>query len=63
LNCVFGGSDPTLYPDLEGVRDYVLSIHADADFRVIPGAGHWVQFEASEAFNTILPELIAGKSA
>jgi 2-hydroxy-6-oxonona-2,4-dienedioate hydrolase len=62
LNCVFGGSDPTLYPDLEGVRDYVLSIHEGTDFRVIQGAGHWVQFEASEAFNRILPELIAGKN-
>jgi 2-hydroxy-6-oxonona-2,4-dienedioate hydrolase len=60
LNCVFGDRDATLHPDLAGVRDYVETIHPEVDFRVIPQAGHWVQFEASEAFNAIVPDLIAG---
>lgn len=61
LNCVFGDRDVTLHPDLAGIRDYVHEIHPSADFQVIPGAGHWVQFEASDAFNALLPSLITGE--
>jgi pimeloyl-ACP methyl ester carboxylesterase len=28
-------------------------------FRVIPGAGHWVSYEAAAAFDTVLTELLA----
>jgi 2-hydroxy-6-oxonona-2,4-dienedioate hydrolase len=58
LNCIFGECDVTLHPDLAGVRDYVQRIHPDVDFRVIPNAGHWVQFEAPEAFNTALRDVL-----
>jgi pimeloyl-ACP methyl ester carboxylesterase len=33
------------------------SIQPGARFEVIPGAGHWVQFEAAERFNPLLAEL------
>lgn len=59
LNCIFGEHDVTLHPDLGGVRDYVESIHPGGDFRTISGAGHWVQFEASEAFNAMLADIVA----
>ena len=58
LNCVFGDSDVTLEPDLEGVRAYVEEVHPGVDFRVIPAVGHWVQFEAPEAFNRTLLRLL-----
>ncbi len=58
LNCIFGECDVTLHPDLAGVRDYVREIHPDVDFRVIPNAGHWVQFEAAGAFNAVLPDVL-----
>lgn len=54
LNCIFGDKDTTLYPDLAGICDYVEEIHPAAPIRVIPNAGHWVQFEAWETVNAML---------
>jgi 2-hydroxy-6-oxonona-2,4-dienedioate hydrolase len=61
LNCIFGEKDVTLHPDLAGVRDYAEQVHPGVDFRVVPDAGHWVQFEASEQFNTVLSDVLAGR--
>lgn len=58
LNCIFGENDVTLKPDLAGVRAYIEEIHPGARFHVVPGAGHWVQFEAPDAFNALLPRLL-----
>lgn len=60
LNCVFGDADVTLHPDLAGIRAFVQEIHPGAAFHVIPDSGHWVQYEAAGAFNTLLPALLAG---
>ncbi len=54
LNFIFGECDPTLAPDLAGVQTHVESTHPDAGFHMVPGAGHWVQYEAPEAFNRLL---------
>jgi 2-hydroxy-6-oxonona-2,4-dienedioate hydrolase len=59
LNCIFGDGDVTLHPDLDGIRAYVEDIHPNAAFQVIPGAGHWVQFEKPDAFNASLLEVLA----
>ena len=58
LGCIFGSRDATLQPDLAGVCDFVEKIHPGAAIHVVPGAGHWVQFEAADAVNALLPELI-----
>ncbi len=58
LNCVFGDADVTLDPDLDGIRSYIEGIHPGAPFHVIPGAGHWVQFESAARVNELLPTLI-----
>ena len=58
LNGIFGDKDTTLYPDLSGIRDYVEEIHPGAPIHVIPNAGHWVQFEAWEAVNKLLPDVL-----
>ena len=58
LNCVFGDADVTLDPDLDGIRAYIKEIHPDAPFHVIPGAGHWVQFESAARVNELLPNLL-----
>ncbi|MBM85628.1 MAG: hypothetical protein CMM47_06365 [Rhodospirillaceae bacterium] len=58
LNCVFGDRDVTLDPDLKGVRAYVEEVHPGVNFRIIPAAGHWVQFEASGPFNETLLHLL-----
>ena len=35
----------------------------DADVRMIPGAGHWVAYEAPEAVNAMLLEMLAQNAA
>lgn len=59
LACIFGESDVTLHPDLAAVRTHVAQSHPGAAFHVIPNAGHWVQYEAADAFNAILLEVLA----
>lgn len=56
---IWGEHDVTAVPWLEERRALLLALHPETDFRVIPGAGHWVQYEASEAFNRTLMELLA----
>ena len=58
LNCIFGDADVTLDPDLATVRAYVEDLHPNVAFHVLPDVGHWAQYEASEAVNALLPELI-----
>jgi 2-hydroxy-6-oxonona-2,4-dienedioate hydrolase len=60
LACIFGEADVTLKPDLAGVRAYVEEIHPGAPFHVVPGVGHWVQYEAADAFNALLPQVLNG---
>jgi pimeloyl-ACP methyl ester carboxylesterase len=59
LACIFGESDVTLHPDLAAVRTHVVQTHPGAAFHVIPNAGHWVQYESAEIFNSILLEVLA----
>lgn len=59
LACIFGESDVTLHPDLAAVRSHVAQTHPGSAFHVIPDAGHWVQYEAADAFNSILLEVLA----
>ncbi len=58
LGCIFGERDVTLDPDLETNRAYVEKVHPGADFHVVPNAGHWVQFEAPDAVNALLWEMV-----
>lgn len=38
------------------------ALHLDADIRTIPGAGHWMQYEAAERFNEVLTEMLEAPS-
>lgn len=58
LACIFGEADVTLKPDLAGVRAFVEEVQPGAEFHVVPGAGHWVQYEAADAFNDLLPRVL-----
>jgi len=58
LNCIFGDADVTLDPDLASVRAYVEDIHPGVAFHVLPNIGHWAQYEAADAVNTLVPTLI-----
>lgn len=60
LNFFFGDGDVTPDPGLDAIRDYVETHHAGAGFHVIPGAGHWVQYEAADRFNPLLRNWLEG---
>jgi 2-hydroxy-6-oxonona-2,4-dienedioate hydrolase len=63
LNCIFGDSDVTLYPDLAGIRAHMEQTCPDSAFHVIPNSGHWVQYESPEAFNARLMKVLATEEA
>ena len=48
-----GERDITAYPWVDERRDLLRQIQPDAFFAVVPGAGHWVMYEAAEAFNRV----------
>ncbi len=57
LDGIWGERDATAHPHLDDRARALRSIQPGARFEVIPGAGHWVQFEAAERFNPLLAEL------
>ena len=56
LDGIWGERDATAYPQVDERRRLLQSIQPSARFTVVPGAGHWVQFEAADAFNRIITE-------
>lgn len=56
LDGIWGGRDATAYPHLDERARTLRSVQPAARFAVVPGAGHWVQYEAAERFNELLAE-------
>ena len=56
LSGIWGARDATAYPNVEERARILRSIQPAARFATVPGAGHWVQFEAAEQFNPLLAE-------
>ena len=56
---IWGEHDVTATPDLAARRAQVLTAGEGARFEVVPGAGHWVQYEAPEAFAAALRRALA----
>ena len=50
---IWGALDPIIGPHREARRAALLALRPDAQICFIEDAGHWVQYEAPEAFNTI----------
>lgn len=59
LNGIWGEHDVTGSPGMHHQRELLASLHEGLDFRVIADAGHWVQYEAHEAFNDVLRQMLA----
>ena len=59
LGGIWGERDVTAYPWVDDRRDLLRRIQPDAFFAVIPGAGHWVMYEAADAFNQALLDRLA----
>lgn len=60
LDGIWGERDATAYPNLDQRARMLRSVQPAARFAVVPGAGHWVQYEAADRFNAILAEFAAG---
>jgi 2-hydroxy-6-oxonona-2,4-dienedioate hydrolase len=57
LDGIWGERDATAYPHLHERARVLRSFHPGARFEVIAGAGHWVQYEAADRFNSLLAEI------
>lgn len=58
LTAVWGDGDITSFPSIEARMESLRSTRPDAALRVIKGAGHWVAYEAAEAFNALALEIL-----
>lgn len=58
VKSIWGARDIIAHPSLEAVRAILSRHHPELDFRVIPKAGHWVMYEAGEAFATELIDIL-----
>lgn len=58
LGGIWGEFDSTTYPYLQERIDLFRDVQPDFEMNVIPGAGHWVAYEAADAFNTRLIEVL-----
>jgi 2-hydroxy-6-oxonona-2,4-dienedioate hydrolase len=56
LDGIWGERDATAYPHVEERKRLLQSVQPQARFTVVPGAGHWVQFEAPDEFNRLITE-------
>jgi pimeloyl-ACP methyl ester carboxylesterase len=56
LDGIWGERDATAYPHVDERARILRGFQPRARFAVVPGAGHWVQFEAAEAFNPLIAE-------
>ncbi|HEX3883653.1 MAG TPA: alpha/beta hydrolase [Stellaceae bacterium] len=59
LDGIWGERDATAYPHVEERRRILRETQPAARFTVVPGAGHWVQFEAADRFNEVIAEYAA----
>jgi 2-hydroxy-6-oxonona-2,4-dienedioate hydrolase len=56
LDGIWGERDATAYPHVEERKRILQGVQPGARFSVVPGAGHWVQFEAPDEFNRLITE-------
>jgi pimeloyl-ACP methyl ester carboxylesterase len=57
LSGIWGGRDAGAYPYLDERKRVLDEIQPDLRFEIIPGAGHWVAYEAADRFNPLLAEI------
>ena len=59
IDGIWGERDATAYPHLDDRTRALRKIQPGARFEVIQGAGHWVQYEAADRFNSLLADIVA----
>ena len=63
IDGIWGERDATAYPHLDDRARTLRNVQPDARFEIIPGAGHWVQYEAADKFNQLLADIAGRDSA
>lgn len=58
LKAIWGGRDIVAYPDVNSCLNALRLHHPELQHRVIEQAGHWVMYEAADAFNAALKDLL-----
>ncbi len=58
LSGIWGGRDAGAYPYLDERKRVLEQIQPGLRFEIIPGAGHWVAYEAADRFNPLLAEIV-----
>ena len=58
LNGIWGEHDVTAKPRLDQYQSLLKSFDPALEFQIIPNAGHWVQYEASNLFNATLHRML-----
>lgn len=59
VNGIWGSRDAPSLPDIGARERAMRELQPDLWFRVIQGAGHWVAYEAPDAFNMALEQALA----
>lgn len=55
---IWGERDAFVFPHIRERADLLRRFQPDIDFRTIDGAGHWTPYEAPEAVNAALVEMV-----
>jgi len=63
IDGIWGERDATAYPHLDDRARALRIVQPGARFEVIPGVGHWVQYEAADRFNPLLADIAGPGSA
>jgi pimeloyl-ACP methyl ester carboxylesterase len=58
ISGIWGERDAFALPHLDERRRVLARFQPDLDFRVVPGAGHWVPYEAPDEVNRMLLEML-----
>jgi len=58
LTGIWGEFDSTTYPHIQERIDLFRALQPGFEMNVIPGAGHWVAYEAAEPFNEKLIDIL-----
>lgn len=59
VQVIWGEKDALPHPNAQARADICRAARPDARVAVIPGAGHWVQYEAPDAVNAVLLEFFS----
>jgi pimeloyl-ACP methyl ester carboxylesterase len=58
IQFIYGGADALHRHELADRAAFVQRLHPRCEFVVVPGAGHWVQYEAAAEVNRLLIEFM-----